>query len=175
MKKQNLYLAFLQHIDALYNKVPSLNYYQLLNVSPQDGIDKVKAQFYKLARIYHPDLHRDLPEQYQIKLDKIFKTMNEAYRVLSEPNYRKYYEAVLKRGELRIDFSKASKVKPDDPLLSVKSPLAKRYLKTALDNIKRKDYKIAKINLQYALTYEPDSEFIKNKLKEVEELLKQKK
>ncbi len=88
MKPQNIQLAFMQHIDGLYKKMPELNYFQLLNVKPDDGVDRVKRQFLKLAQIYHPDLHRDLPREYQLKLDKIFKLMNEAYRVLSDPRYR---------------------------------------------------------------------------------------
>lgn len=172
MKLDNIQKAFMQHIDGLYEKLSSLSYYQLLNVTPDDGIDIVKRQFLKLAQIYHPDLHRNLPQDYQIKLDKIFKLMNEAYRVLSEPKYRKYYEQVLKKGENRLDFAKVQRLNLDDPLLDIQSPIAKRYVKTALDSLKRNDYKVAKLNLQFALTYEPDSSFIKEKLAEIEACLK---
>lgn len=53
------------------------NYYDLLEVSPRARVDVIKAAYKALMNIYHPD---------KIKSDRIAKSLNEAYQVLSNRN-----------------------------------------------------------------------------------------
>ncbi len=64
------------------------DYYLILNVKPNAAPEEIKKSFRRLARQYHPDLNPN---------DKVaeekFKTIGEAYEVLSDPAKRSEYDA----------------------------------------------------------------------------------
>lgn len=59
------------------------DYYKILGVSPNASPEEIREAYYRLAHKYHPDKGGD-PEK--------FKEINEAYRVLSDPEKRKQYD-----------------------------------------------------------------------------------
>ena len=59
------------------------DYYKILGVSPNASEDEIRKAYYKLAQKYHPDKGGD-PEK--------FKEINEAYRILSDPEKRRQYD-----------------------------------------------------------------------------------
>lgn len=59
------------------------DYYKLLGVSKTASQDEIKRAFRKKAHALHPDKGGDAEE---------FKKVNEAYRVLSDPQKRKQYD-----------------------------------------------------------------------------------
>ncbi|MBI9047624.1 MAG: DnaJ domain-containing protein [Anaerolineaceae bacterium] len=65
------------------------DYYGILGVPPNAEKKVIKQAFRKLARKYHPDLNPDNKEA-----EEKFKTMNEAYQVLSDEEQRKKYDAL---------------------------------------------------------------------------------
>lgn len=64
-----------------------MNYYQLLKVSSNASEEEIKAAYRKLAFQYHPDKNPGNPQA-----EEYFKLVNEAYRVLSNPEKRRYYD-----------------------------------------------------------------------------------
>ncbi|RLD09640.1 MAG: J domain-containing protein [Chlamydiae bacterium] len=62
------------------------DYYKILGVDKKASPDKIKREYRKLARKYHPDVskHSDA--------DKKFKEVGEAYEVLRDPKKRKAYD-----------------------------------------------------------------------------------
>ena len=65
------------------------DYYQILGVSPDADEKTIRQTFRKLARQYHPDVNpgdKTAEEQ--------FKSINEAYQVLSDAEQRKKYDAL---------------------------------------------------------------------------------
>ncbi|WP_251615861.1 J domain-containing protein [Senimuribacter intestinalis] len=68
-----------------------MNYYELLEIR-EDASDEVIKMAYKgLLRKYHPDVYTGDPEF----AHEITAKLNEAYEVLSDPDKRMYYDAIL--------------------------------------------------------------------------------
>ena len=65
------------------------DYYDTLGVSRDASEQEIKKAFRKLARQYHPDMNPDDPNA-----EEKFKSINEAYEVLSDPEKRKLYDQV---------------------------------------------------------------------------------
>jgi molecular chaperone DnaJ len=63
------------------------DYYDLLGITKTATDDDIKKSFRKLAQKYHPDKNPDNPEA-----EEKFKTINEAYEVLSDPEKRRNYD-----------------------------------------------------------------------------------
>jgi curved DNA-binding protein len=62
-------------------------YYEILGVSPNADKKVIQQTFRKLARKYHPDVNPGNKEA-----EEKFKTINEAYQVLSDAKQRKKYD-----------------------------------------------------------------------------------
>lgn len=62
-------------------------YYQVLGVSEQASASVIKAAFKRLAVRYHPDKNPDSPTS-----EELFKEVNEAYQVLSDPDRKFLYD-----------------------------------------------------------------------------------
>lgn len=63
------------------------DYYSTLGVDKSDKADKIKTNYRKLAKKYHPDRHRG-----DKKAEEKFKEISEAYAVLSDPEKRRKYD-----------------------------------------------------------------------------------
>src|SRR5216683_6542207 len=66
------------------------DYYKTLGVSENAGQKEIRSAYRKLARQYHPDVN---PSDKTAE-DK-FKEINEANEVLSDPEKRKKYDAMV--------------------------------------------------------------------------------
>ncbi len=69
------------------------DYYKILALEKNSTIDQIKKSFRILARKYHPDATKN-----DKILEEKFKDINEAYEVLSDPEKRKMYDELSKKG-----------------------------------------------------------------------------
>lgn len=65
------------------------DYYRLLGLPFGAPVDKVRARYRELARLYHPDVSKDPAAEEKMR------QLNEAYQVLSEPELRLRYHLLL--------------------------------------------------------------------------------
>ena len=67
--------------------MPRLDYYAILEISPQASDEEIKKVYRQLALKYHPDRNQGNPEA-EIKIRQI----NAAYEILGNPETRRSYE-----------------------------------------------------------------------------------
>lgn len=67
------------------------DYYALLGVKKDAPPDEIKNAYRRLAKQHHPDLH---PAKDKAQTEKTFKSINEAYEVLSDPQKKAKYDQI---------------------------------------------------------------------------------
>lgn len=73
-------------------------YYSILEVWPTASDEEIKRNYFRLAKLYHPDAAGDTPENRER-----FKAINEAYSVLSDPRKRAEYDESLRKARASKD------------------------------------------------------------------------
>jgi len=63
-----------------------MDYYAILNLSPEADIEEIKRAFRQLARQFHPDVAGEGSRER-------FQQIHQAYQVLSDPEQRRRYDA----------------------------------------------------------------------------------
>ena len=74
-----------------------MNYYKILEVDKNASPEVIEKAYKALAKKYHPDLQESNMKQ---KAEEKLKLINEAYEVLSNPDYRRKYDETLKQSEI---------------------------------------------------------------------------
>ncbi len=69
--------------------IPAPDYYRVLSLDSTATTEEVKKRWLNLCRLYHPDLNPGKEDESH----KIMLKINEAYRVLHDPEKRKQYDA----------------------------------------------------------------------------------
>jgi hypothetical protein len=64
------------------------NHYETLQISTNASLQEIKLAYKKLAWKYHPDQNLHNPQE----AEEIFKKINEAYHVLSNPERKQWYD-----------------------------------------------------------------------------------
>ena len=68
------------------------DYYSILEVWPTASVEEIKRNYFRLAKLYHPDAAGDTPENRER-----FKLINETYSVLSDAQKRATYDESLRK------------------------------------------------------------------------------
>jgi curved DNA-binding protein len=79
-----------------------IDYYKVLGVEKNASESEIKKAYRKLARKYHPDINPNDKEA-----ERMFKQINEANQVLSDPENRKKYDKYGKDWKHAEEFEKA--------------------------------------------------------------------
>ncbi|MCL2829311.1 MAG: DnaJ domain-containing protein [Betaproteobacteria bacterium] len=79
-------------------KRPAPNYYDLLQISRKAGPEVIQGAFRYLAQRWHPDKNPGNREE----AERMFKMLNEAHSVLSDPKQKTEYDKKLDSGETQI-------------------------------------------------------------------------
>ena len=64
------------------------DYYALLGLNPAADVEVIKVVYRALAKKYHPDIYQGD----KAEAERIMKALNEAIRVLEDPELRKEYD-----------------------------------------------------------------------------------
>lgn len=154
-------------IETLHELMPNLNYYQLLCLKtdcPQTDID---TAFRAESRRLHPDRHvAGAAPEFRQKANEVFKAVNDAYRVLRDPDARARYDQELIMGELRMAEEARKRAEADaaaknDPSKAARTPQGEKYWKLALQCWQEKNFNGCVMQIKFALGFEPDNEVFK--------------
>lgn len=161
-------------IKALVRIMDELDYYQLMHVKRGVSVRDVKKAYYAVSRTFHPDANRSLESDLRDAVERISKRVTEAYAVLRDPRRRQAYDRQLNenagvRMQLAAAEAGARKQAQENEGLT---PQGRQYFRLANDEIKRQDWRSAERNLATALTFEPNNESFKSRLKEVRKNVK---
>jgi len=148
-------------LEATLKVIKTLNYYQLLKVSPLASEEEIQEAFHREALLFHPDQYlAGSDSEGQKTAQEIYSRVVEAYRVLSNRNKRIDYDNKLKG----IDKINEDEVEDENAITSVKhrpdwasSGPGDKFFKLAEKAASAGDYKSALLNVQIALGTEPSN------------------
>lgn len=163
--EQNLEEAPAIVLNAIYEKLDQLNYYQLLAVDPKSGPKEVHQAYRLCCKYFHPDRFFSAAEQAtKTHASVVFKAMAKAFTVLKNVKTRQDYDATIVLTSLP---------KPmEESLVPPTHFKAKAYYQLACDQIKEQKYEAALVNLGFALQFEPNNPTLLRQVTKVKSLKK---
>ena len=79
---------------ALRDTLPEMTYYQILDIPKMATEEEVKKAYFQMARRFHPDrFERKVASEFKGQIDEVFDAITNAYRVLSNKDTRRLYDA----------------------------------------------------------------------------------
>lgn len=150
-------------IETIHELLPELTHYQMLAVKPEVPQAEIDAAFRNESRRLHPDRHAAgaTPEAKAMAND-VFKAVNEAYRILRDPDNRAVYDAGLKGGgQKAADEKRASDAAAKDPGKAARTPKGEKFWKLALQSWNEENFGACVMNIDFALSFEGDNEVFK--------------
>jgi DnaJ-class molecular chaperone len=158
-------------IRALAGILEELDYYQVLELSPDAPTSAIRNAYHAVSRRFHPDAHRDAPSELQQHVARIAKRVAEAYSVLRDPRRRQVYDRQLAGDRERVRMPLAEAEAQADRQRREqhegRTPNGRRYFALAKADVARGDRAAAERNLKTALTFEPDNEMFRDLLARV--------
>lgn len=154
-----------------------LDYYTLLGVPFDATSDVIKAGFRDFARRFHPDRHMADLDRVE-EATRIYRRGTEAYRVLSNPEQRRFYDERLRSGERGLSpqavaaHSQRPSRAPGPASRESVPARARPFMARAEQALAAGDLKQARLNYQVALQHDPQSTLLRQKLAEIESQLK---
>jgi len=150
-------------IETIHELLPELDYYQLLGVAPACPQQDIDAAFRGESRRLHPDRHAaGATPEFRTQSNDVFKAVNDAYRTLRDPDARARYDAERRSGALRMDdaarkAAEADAAAKNDPTKAARTPKGEKYWKMALQCFNDADFNGAVMQINFALSFEPDN------------------
>jgi curved DNA-binding protein CbpA len=96
-----------QQLLDLDRRHASLDHYQLLGIEPSADAKTIRAAYYELVRVYHPDRYfgKQLGD-FEGPLTRVFGKFSEAYEVLHRTESRAEYDRYLGARQHTVDFDR---------------------------------------------------------------------
>ncbi len=149
------------------DRLDRLDYYALLGVTSEDPPDQLRAAFHRFALKYHPDNHANAKKK--ARANAVYRRGAEAYRVLSDAQARRLYDAGLAEGRLRLQTGALEEERRRvTTRRSVNNPKARPLFAKARRALAQGDLHGARLSLQIALQHEPGNEVLEELLAKVE-------
>jgi len=151
----------IERVLAWHEVLDESSYYEILGVLQIASDDTIRRAFHVFAAAFHPDAHSGADPSTLKAVERVFQRGAEAYRVLTQPELRKKYDAGLERGRLRLAIDDSGARSPSanaPPSLAdlCRSPAARRAAQKAQELIDLGELRAARSELQEALRQDDD-------------------
>lgn len=162
-------------VETMHELLEELNYYQLLLIEPDCEQTDIEPAFRRESRRLHPDrLARLGSGPFQVKANKIYRSINEAYRTLRDPDTRAAYDAEHRMGAARLSDdgrrdAQSSAAAAADPEQAARTEKGGKYWRMGLQCWRDEDFSGAVMQIQFAMSFEPDNEVFKDWHKKAKE------
>jgi curved DNA-binding protein CbpA len=84
----------LAEVIEMSKQLPTLDYYQILNVPDNSSSYQIKLSYFRLAREYHPDcFSKDLPSDIKKKIEDVLAHITAAYDTLGDEKKKQDYDS----------------------------------------------------------------------------------
>jgi curved DNA-binding protein CbpA len=151
-RRQRRRTTIADFVERAHAVLEEVDYYRILGLAHDADGDAVRAAYYKLAALLHPDVHGDeTTPAYREKLTAVFSRLAEAYRVLIDPGQREAYDRGLAEGEVRMSTGIKVRPRPEELIADVG---ARRFYRLGMEALAAGNGKSAAINLRMALSME---------------------
>lgn len=148
-------------LETISKLMKTLNYYQILKVSPLASADEIQESFHREALCFHPDQYSTSKDEEAIAHAKsIYSKVVEAYQVLSNRTKRFSYDSKLKG----IDSIDEADGEDENAITSVQrkpewanTNPGDKFYKLAEKAFNSGDIRSANMNIQIAVGTEPSN------------------
>jgi curved DNA-binding protein CbpA len=156
-------------IEDLHAGLSRLAYQSFLGVVDYAGIDTLREAFRDRGSRLHPDRLRDEDPRLQAKAHAVYRRMNEAFFVLSNPELAKLYRQARAAGQHRLlRGPRGEWIDPPSrvtvPGAAVVGDEARRHYLSALDAERLGEPARAWLHIKQALALEPDNATLQEKM-----------
>lgn len=162
-------LEWAQSLDAI-------DYLSLLSLAHDEPLsdERVRDAWRAFALAFHPDRHRDAPDDVRRAATHVFQRGGEAYRVLQDPTLRRrYLELLATEGSMRMSPRQVEWARQEGDGSSARdvarTPAARAFAEKADELLASGKLEAARLQLQLASMREPDNERLSRMLREVEQ------
>jgi toxoflavin biosynthesis protein ToxD len=93
-----------------------MKYYEILDLPPGATEDQIKAAYRILVQLHHPDRLQQVPASVRAYAEERLKKINEAYRVLGDPERRATYDAARRLRERETSYAGFDDDEADGPV-----------------------------------------------------------
>lgn len=84
--------ALLKQAQSALKRSQSDNYYDILDIGRNATTLEIKKAYQNLAQLHHPDKHSNASSDEKYEQGEIFKRINNAHIILSDPDKRRKYD-----------------------------------------------------------------------------------
>ncbi len=154
-------------VTTLHEILDELDYYRLLQLDPDCVQGEIEPAARSASKQHHPDRVTALGDaDISSMATDIFQRMKEAGDNLGDPDKRAQYDEIIKAGILRMTdealaIAEQERLKAENPEHAASHPKAEKYWHMALKDWDDKNYKGCVMNIQFALSFEPENEVMK--------------
>lgn len=148
-------------VETLHELLPELDHYRLLGLATDCAQAEVDVAFRNESRRLHPDrVAAGGSADLRARANEVFKAINEAYRVLKDPDGRAAYDRNRKSPAeaAREAEAAAAAAAAKDPSKAARTPKGEKYWKMGLQCFNDGDFNGAVMQIQFALGFEPNNE-----------------
>ena len=167
-------------VETLHDVLEEVDFYSLLQVHHDADLNEIEAAFARESRQFHPDRFFGVRDPVFLrKLTAIYRKANEAYSVLRNPDLKSRYDrkigaqadAAVSHQSLDQESTQAGRARK----MVCTTRQGRRYYELAKAAQRKGDANGMAMNIQFAMSFEPDNEMLQQLLQEARQALEEKK